>query len=213
MAREHIYREVLVALGKDKSAGSGLTIEDVRPTAEVVYDRVRKNCLRNQDWTFAEEPVKMEQLEEQPLFGFDNYYRLPADYLRVSYINGNNQFLHGWKGGWHIWGDKMAANFHPYLSYMRDVTDENEFPDHFETYFIHQLAAAICLSVTGDKELRSNLLKEAAFYKEESKTVEWVNFGDTDYLQAKNIEGSRVFQGQGQEPTLSEFPGQGESYR
>ena len=188
---DSILEEVLVVLGKGRNAESGVTKDEIKPLVVPVYDRVRKNCIKSFYWTFAEGEAKLTMNDKKPLFGFDAYYELPADFLQVSYVNGNNVYLQGWQGGWHIVGDLMAANFQPTLSYMKDVTNDELYPSHFRGLFIKKLAAEICLSVTGDKDLTAFLHKEAMIFKRDSIAIEYVDHGQREEMIVDNIAYAR----------------------
>lgn len=50
------------------------------------YDDVRRELLRSHVWNFAKKRVKISAETTDPIFGYGNAYKLPADYLRVVQI-------------------------------------------------------------------------------------------------------------------------------
>ena len=191
---ESILDQVVVALGEGRHRkGVGLNRDDISPLVGPIYDRVRQNCLKTHYWAFAEEMATPElDTARKPMFGFSAYYTLPTDFLSLSYVNGNNVYLEGWRGGWHLFGERtMAANFRPYVSYTRNFTDHFNFPSHFTDYLVHMLAASICISATGDKDLASFLYKQAAMSKHDDIQIDWRDQGDYDTLETGNVAVAR----------------------
>lgn len=190
---DSILEQVVVALGKGRQVkGGGINKDDVRSHVTPIYDRIWESCLRQHYWVFAEDTAILERITDKtPLFGFTAYYRLPADFVSVSYVNGNNVYLEGWNSGWHEYGTLMAANFQPYLSYTKRVTDTTLFPSHFMDFLVHKLAAAICISVTGDKELYTLLQRHAAMVQMDSINIDFRDIGDYTVVEQGSIAAAR----------------------
>lgn len=188
-----ILSQIVVELGKGRQVkGGGINKDDVIAHVTPVFTRIWENCLRDHYWAFAEDSAILEEEKsKRPIFGFNAYYILPSDFVSVSYVNGNNTYLEGWRRGWSVLGDYMAANFKPHLSYTKRITDISKFPSHFEEYLILSLAKSICISVTGDKELFEILAERVRMAKHDTINIDFREIGDNLTVEQGTIAAAR----------------------
>jgi len=95
--------------------------------------------------------VSIAKLSTAPVHGFDNQYRLPADFLRLLPDNSVTD--------WQIEGRNILTNDDSPLKivYIKKVEDENEF----DALFIEALAARIAMELA-EKITQSNTKREFA---------------------------------------------------
>ena len=133
-------------------------------------------------WAFAEDLAVSYALTERPPFGFSFYHELPIDFVSLTYINNTGVRLEG-VGGAHqiLSGRRMAADFETaYLSYTKDIQEENEFSPLFRGAFAYKLASEICFDVTRDKDLQISLTQMAAAIKYESIEIDYRDQGSRE---------------------------------
>lgn len=70
------------------------TVQDVEnpttPTEELLnrwYDHSRKKVLRSHSWNCATKRIVLAASAEDPAFGYDSQYELPADFVRLLTVN------------------------------------------------------------------------------------------------------------------------------
>jgi len=121
--------------------------------ANAVYDFLRKSVLREHQWNFAVKRVECAVLSETPTFGYDYYYQLPSDCLRVLRLEDDTEFR--------VEGSKIATDESPCnIEYISDVTDCNSFDPMFVDSFSARITAELCYSITSDLNLAKGFLEE-----------------------------------------------------
>lgn len=112
-----------------------------------VFTEVREDLLRAHKWNFAKKRQKMAQTSTAPVFGFDNAYALPSDWIRTIIISDNDaeagsppRYSEEEIDGQGV----IAANVDElWISYVYRVTDPNRMPADFRTAFAYALAVSV----------------------------------------------------------------------
>jgi len=124
------------------------------------YDQTRDTLLRSTPWAFATKRAQLSELSPAPLFGEDNQFILPADFIRM--ISLNDHYAEAVTGTFRI---EMVGEVKVL------VTDEdgadiryvfrNDTPSTYDAIFVRamasQLASALAFPITGDARLTEML--------------------------------------------------------
>jgi len=122
------------------------------------YDQVRKECLRETDWNFAEAEASLAKDGTDPTWIFANRYLLPVDCLSVRGINSRSK--------WRVTGRYIYTDAGDPLEILYTYDNQNvpEFDALFVKYFYHQLALAnveeMTQSGTKQDRLRDRLTRD-----------------------------------------------------
>lgn len=167
----------LTAIG----ANSILALEDQSKNARVisqVFDLYREAELRAHNWSFAIARDVLPALAGLPPFGFQHYYQLPPDLLRLiqagqfEHVSLTNYRMFS-EQQYRIEGDKIAwgplgshrltmpATPPPVpvplpIRYIRKVIDPTQFDSLFVVAFAARLALQICEQITGSSDKDKN---------------------------------------------------------
>lgn len=133
------------------------------------FESVRDALLRSHSWGFATGRAELSRTDS-PVFGWPYAYALPADFLRLNTFNGALVDL--CNDAYEIEGKKLLTDAEiARVTYVKRVTDTNEFDASFVEAFALKLAEAIAIAVTGmpDKmadmaALASRRFEEASFH-------------------------------------------------
>jgi hypothetical protein len=146
-----------------------------------VFDLYREAELRAHNWSFAINRVILPALAELPPFGFQHYYQLPPDFLKliqagifesgVSLTNyrmfsEQEYAIEGDKIAWGPLGSNwrtMPATSPPApvprplpIRYIWKVIDPTQFDSLFVTAFGARLAMQVCEQITGSSDKVKN---------------------------------------------------------
>lgn len=115
------------------------------------YAHARDALLRGHPWNFAIKRAALEAAAEAPDFGPAYAYDLPADCLRILTLNGIEaelgQSFYTIESG-QLLTDADEAN----VTYIRQVTDPNEWDANFIEAFALKLASDVALDITQSTE-------------------------------------------------------------
>lgn len=149
-------------------------------TARIIernYDKILLRCLRKFPWPFAVKRVNLAPEATSPLNEFANQFILPADYLRTDEV-----FPRGFP--YRIERDRLFSDESSvtlrYIS-SESLTETYRMDDGFVEYFAHELAAAICFSLTDSFTLRSALMKDAKDRFTEATAIDSQEFPEVEY--------------------------------
>lgn len=123
-------------------------------TISAMYDTVLDAELRAHLWHFSKARAVLPALAEAPLFGFSKQYQLPADFLRLIEIGGNEVFYRHHarrcQGLYSIEGRRLLTNLDAPLQirYVKRVGDPNQFDSTFIEAFAGRLAMEACETLT-----------------------------------------------------------------
>lgn len=147
-----------------------------------IYVSYRESELRAHNWSFAINRVVLPALATAPPFGFQWYYQLPPDFLKLIQAGGfspglsltdyrsfNEQAyaIEGDKIAWgsigpvHQYGVPLAQVSPPNpvplkVRYIRRITDPTKFDSLFVTAFAARLALQVCEKITGSSDKDKN---------------------------------------------------------
>ena len=155
-----------IALGK---LGGNLimSLEDGIPESDLCktnHELARDLALESVDWTFARKRASLVPLtgESGTIIGGDFAYRfqLPSNCISLRAVSANGSFddtLTWEKEGRTLLADKGIL----YIKYTAIVIDPNLFSPGFVKLYSTQLAADICVALTGNSTLATELYKQA----------------------------------------------------
>jgi len=128
------------------------------------YEQSRDQSLEAVDWTFARKRLRIT-----PLTGaagliegsdFANRFQLPSDCLVVRWVSADGSFKD--RVRWDKEAHTLLADEELlYIKYTSKVIDPNLFSSGFVRLYSTQLAADICIPLTANKKLRTELNGEA----------------------------------------------------
>ncbi|PLR52419.1 hypothetical protein [Chimaeribacter arupi] len=131
---------------------------------EAVYDGVLDNLLRIYRWSFAIKRAELATLTENPAFGYQYQYQLPADCLRIDVVTDMTH--QEWHFGYtlpipryQVEGRKILTDMESpiYLRYGARMDDPTLYDSAFTEAFACALAVEVCESIT-----QSSTKKQAA---------------------------------------------------
>lgn len=138
--------------------------DDAAVAVRSIWDAVRDDLLRQHDWNFARTRVRLTRLTATPAFGFDYYYALPSDFVRVVEVNGART---GWGGvpAYEVesYGSQLvvATDVEGFdLVYIRRVTSTGLWDASFTAAFALKLAVETGTLLTGSRSQYAHLLEE-----------------------------------------------------
>jgi len=135
------------------------------------YDMIRRAELRINFWNFAMRRAYLANLVDgggtaiAPTFGYSFIYPLPADCIRVAYVNDifNGLDLAEYRDAddseYKVEGKTIVTNFSSpmQLRYVADVTDTNQFDDYFVEALAWRIAAEGCETITQSLQKSSKM--------------------------------------------------------
>jgi len=125
--------------------------------ANRLYAPVRDHVLSLRPWGFAMKRAVLTQLETGPVYGFDHYYALPGDYLRM--VDFNDVSAESARPTFLREGTYLATNEDEvFIRYVRRETDTSKFDALFVSAFATILASKLTPHITGDWGLANELL-------------------------------------------------------
>lgn len=121
--------------------------------ANAQYEKLRDEVLRAHPWNFAAARSRLARLADAPAFGFAYQYQLPADCLRILGMNdGRARFE---IEGRRLLTDEETAD----VSYLRRVTDPNEFDAMFAEALAYRMAADLAYPLANSTTLASAMMQ------------------------------------------------------
>jgi hypothetical protein len=124
-----------------------------------IYTIVRDIMLAKHPWNFAIKQAALALLDETPLYGFDNVFQLPDDYIRVVSIEDLTQNVDYKIKGKKLYIDDTTVN----IEYVHRVTDPLEFSQGFIDAFADEIAQRLAFSITGSKTTARDAFQKAKF--------------------------------------------------
>ena len=185
-----ILSRVLHVLGVTEFFGD----DDMRYNSfRIAYESKRRALLSMHYWGFATSFLLLNRSVITPQMFFTQAHDLPADFMKVVYLNGSN--LQGVDEGPYqlVEGNMVYSNFpEVYLCYTKNVFDVNRFSPLFLEALVYSVAMELCMPLGQDKE---HLDRITALYKDlefESINKEHRDQGDRNQLVDRTIEHSRT---------------------
>jgi hypothetical protein len=144
------------------------------------YEPLRDVVLEDREWTFAMHRAEPSRLTERPLYGFDYFYAIPSDAIRVVQVSaaGNEandgifvegSFRSAVRGGtgigretrieWLVEGDTIVVQINKriYLRYIRRITDTTKFSPSFDQCLAARIAADIAIPITNSLNVQRDM--------------------------------------------------------
>jgi hypothetical protein len=127
------------------------------------YHTVRRETLNSNPWKFAAKSTALPRDPIAPPYSsYNDRYKLPNDYIRVISIGKNGHYTYDDRHkhysieNGYILINRNELSSDPgsalYFNYVYDFRDVTKFPPLFEKTFYTNLAEAVCIDITGDKE-------------------------------------------------------------
>ena len=149
-----ICNEALLLLGQE--AILSLTQDDNNARAcNLIYVPTRDEVLRAFPWNFATVRTSLARIgDETPAFGFDYFYQLPADCLRV--LGMDDPEYH-----YAIEGDRLLCNYETAnIFYIKRITNPNLFDSIFVTALALRIASKLAVRIKKSQGAADDLLKQ-----------------------------------------------------
>lgn len=121
----------------------------------VLYPILRDQLLYAHPWNFAMARADISpQRTDDPAFGYEFAYTIPADCLRVWELFGESE--------WEVEGDKLLTNQEEeiFIRYIKRQTETGRFNPSFVNCLGTLLGAELAAKIKGDKNHRLSLLDE-----------------------------------------------------
>tara|TARA_R110000744_G_scaffold52970_5_gene113332 strand:+ start:83 stop:652 length:570 start_codon:yes stop_codon:yes gene_type:complete len=138
-----------------KEVTSLVDIKDKRVKAILnCLDSTRDRLLRENPWNFASKRVSISSDASVPVWEFKYNYRLPADFLYLTEILGDPNYL--------MEGEFIASdNTSPLkIRYVSRMTDTTRFDSSMTEAWASLMAYEMCMRLEGDMALRDRLERE-----------------------------------------------------
>lgn len=119
------------------------------------YTLLRDELLRSHPWKFATKRIDLARATPTPEFGFDFYYQLPTDCLRVLKVDGDETY--GWtvEGTYLLTDDDTAT-----IKYISNNIQVGMFTSDFVTALALKLAYKLSYALVQSNTLRESIYKE-----------------------------------------------------
>ena len=129
---------------------SGKSARAMRRIAIPTRDKILREC----PWTFASKRISLAEDPTSPIWGFDNRYSLPADFLYLEKIQSEPDYK--LEGGF-IATDSTAPLYIQYISIIEDI---NLWDESVVEAWSLKMAIKTCVYLTNDMSLRDRLSVE-----------------------------------------------------
>jgi hypothetical protein len=122
-----------------------------------VFDDKRDEVLRGHTWNFAKARAQLAQVAGAPAFGFDHWYQLPADYLRVAAVYRDDKARSRIRFYRIEAGRLLCDDDDVYLLYVKRVTDPNAMMPDFREALAFRLASEVAVALTNSTSLAKEM--------------------------------------------------------
>lgn len=127
----------------------------------LTYERAVKDALACYPWTFAREWQALGREAQAPGNGWLYVFQLPGQRLGPPIKISDSADLRRAFTGYQLGGTKVFSNADQLYAYFVVRPDPSAWPLAFQNAFVTYLASEFAESVTGDKERRQILRREA----------------------------------------------------
>lgn len=112
------------------------------------FEELRDELLGRHPWNFATKRRSLAASATVPVWGFEAAYPLPADYIRVFEVNGEDEYTNKWK----VENGAIVTDLPAPLEirYVYRVADANRMISGFREALASVLAADWAEDLTGD---------------------------------------------------------------
>lgn len=119
--------------------------DDMVTSAEQFYDLLLPSVISNNNWRFAVtiEQLSLAPLTPPPMSMWQNIYYLPSGWLKTIRVYPQNYVWNIYEGGliYCNWGTQTPV----FMEYCF-LPDVSQLPYYFVSYFIYEIACAMCLT-------------------------------------------------------------------
>ncbi len=141
------------------------SFQDDLDTARAVnlrFPTVRDAVLRAHYWNFAKSRRQLAKLVENPPFGFDAQFELPADWLRMVAVNPDRYGLSVKAPDYKIEGKRLLLNGSETarIIYIARVADTTKWDALATEALAARLASELAVSVTQNRTLAQQLFQQ-----------------------------------------------------
>ena len=141
------------------------------------YTTVRDSVFRSHPWNSLVKRQKLAADTTTPIYGFDFQFTLPADCLRVL-------FLDAYDSNYKVEGRKILCNESSlFLVYVSQVTDPNEMDVLLRETISAALAADIAYSITANIAIAKQFSEKYQFKISEARHADASEGQNTDPTQ------------------------------
>jgi hypothetical protein len=125
------------------------------------YAELRDSLLHRHPWNFAMKRRELAASTTAPAWGFEIAYPLPADYIRMHEVNGEDENTAKWK----VEDGAIVTNLPAPLQvrYVYRVTDANRMSLGFREALASILASDWAEDITGDDSVVTEKERKARF--------------------------------------------------
>jgi hypothetical protein len=147
-----ICNAALVKLGEKRITDAGFaTPENERERlCNQNYERIRDRELRKNRWNFAIKRATLAPDEDEPVYGYDYAFTVPADMVRLIEIDETRK-------GYKLEGGKILTDVGDEINirYVKKVTVVNEMDPIFRDALASALAVELCERLPGKSKLKA----------------------------------------------------------
>lgn len=139
-------------------------------TASIHYAKTVKQVLRAHPWACATSRATLARLSATPAFGFNYYYALPADFLRVVQINDNRVLytIEVYNTQKALLTNESEVN----LRYVANITNPDLWDDLLLDTIAMRLAAKMAPVFSVDPNKLAQLSQEFATVQAEARSID-----------------------------------------
>jgi hypothetical protein len=157
------------------------------------YDTSRRAVLEEREWTFAVKRVRLPQLAEPPLFGYDYRFLVPSDLLySIGVYDPADANKVNPKQTGHVFeqGNILANTQTIDLKYIHDITNTKLFSPLFDQTVASHIAMNICIPLTENSKHFERMAKLYTFNLERATSSNGLQ-GTREMLQTSQMESVR----------------------
>lgn len=151
-AKIEIANNALSELG-EPPLSSLATVSLPAETVEVHYDDTLEDLLGKADWRFAVQKSSLSRDVLAPLNEWQYQYTLPAQFMRMVSLYPRSDF--------ELYGLKLYSNAPELACDFVQKVSESYFPPPFVRLVSLELAVRMCMTITGDVDLKTRLQSDA----------------------------------------------------
>jgi hypothetical protein len=170
-AKVQIYKLALQHLGDNWDIAAPDEDSTEAEQINLIYDDVRKECLRDHPWTFATafvSPAKLSIAETLVPENFSFMFQYPSAAIKIVNITnplGNDKSPIPFRVIWdeENGNDQVIITNHecPEFKYIFDQENTERYTPLFVQYLALKLAYYACKPLTGDLDLRRTIQRDA----------------------------------------------------
>jgi len=170
-----ICNSALLKVGEERIS----SIDENNKRAKILkeqYEKVRDDVLRSHPWNFALKRVQLAQSTATPSYGFDYYYVIPSDCLRILEVSPDMKYQV--EGGL-LLSDETTVK----IRYIAKITDTTHYDPNFVEAFALRLAADIAYPLVNSVNLKQSLLGEYSAFIQDARTFNGQEGSPQDFAQ------------------------------